>query len=180
MNHDIEAVRQLMAAALPASQTSDAEDIAERKTKAFRAALMRLPATRRQFLGEYGGSETDTAELEKLSAALASGKYARPSEYVARLDWIWGAFIPESAKAEALSAVDRCLTQPYDFTWGRRSLRSTSMSAYAERIRHVLAAFAQDVLLPYDLASLLTGDVPPEVARYLGSQGWNHRHAALP
>ena len=180
MNHDIEAVRQLMAADLPASQTSDAEDIAARKSKAFRAALKRLPATRRQFLGEYGGSDIDTAELEKLSAALASGKYARPSEYVARLDWIWGTFIPESAKAEALSAVDRCLTQPFDFTWSRRSLRSSRMAAYAERIRHVLAAFAQDVLLPYDLASLLTGDVLPEVARYLGSQGWNHRHAALP
>ena len=93
----------MLAAALPASQTSDAEDIAARKSKAFRAALKRLPATRRQFLGEYGGSETDTAELEKLSAALASGKYARPSEYVARLDWIWGTFIPESAKAEALA-----------------------------------------------------------------------------
>ena len=180
MNHDIEAVRQLMAATLPSSQTSDAADIGEIKAKAFRAALKKLPASRRQFLGEYDVNNMDSWERDKLTAALASGKYAKPSDYVATLDWIWGDFIPGSAKAEALAAVDRCLTRPYGVHLLRRSLRSSDMSAYDDRIRSELAGFAQDVLLPYDLAGILTGRVPPEVTKYLGGQSWYHRHAALP
>lgn len=182
MSIDVESVKQLLASVSPKSLTSDAEDIAERKSNQLKADFAKISKARRQFLGEYsyGGQELDSSELYKLRQALSSGKYARPSEYVATLGWYFGRFVPENRRQEVLEAVDRCLTQPYCHSWERRALRSSDMAAYADRIRLVLNSFAQDVLLPYDLAGLLTGNVPPEVTKYLGGQSWYHRHASLP
>ncbi|MBQ8557025.1 MAG: DUF4132 domain-containing protein [Clostridia bacterium] len=180
MNIDLDAIRSMMAAALPQSQVVKTDDIAQKKRSAFNRALGKVSPTRQLFLGQYGVRSADTSEYDALCEGLKSGKYAKPSEYVDKwMDWLFGAFIPEAYRQETLDAVDRCLTQPYAVGWSRRSMRAAEHSAYAAKIQQILQHFAKDVLLPYDLHSVLSGSAPEEVQTYLSSSSWQQEHAAM-
>lgn len=180
MTLNIEALKAMIAAAAPGTLKTDADCIDYQRQKAYKKALGALSPARRQFLGHYD-KEDHPAEFNALRDALKSGAYARPSAYVdTQMNWLFDEFIPESRRQEALDAVDRCLTQPYDTYWCRRSLRSSTQVSYAKKIQQVLQHFANDVLLPYDVADLLAGQVPEAVHHYLGGESWRHDHRALP
>lgn len=180
MSIDLDAVRALMESKLPSSSVKQGESIADRRRAEVRAAMQKLPESRQQFLRMSYGSRVNTAEIDAMRAALKGGKYARPSEYVdKRLDWLFGALIPEYRRPEVLDAVDRCLTQPYAVGWGRRSMRSVKPHVYVEKLQELFRYFVTDVLLPYEAADLLTGKVPSEVMEYLKGASWQHEHASL-
>lgn len=176
----IESVKQLLASATPASLRSDAEDISALRRAELQKAFSALTPGQAQFISYVHSTEQgEWSEIDKLRAALSGRQYARPSEYVNTLDWLFGAVIPEDYRQEVLDAVDRCLATPYSTGMLRRSLRSGDPAAYTTKIRQLLSHFAQDRLLRYDLASLLTGQVSEAVRKYLGN-AWGHNHYALP
>ncbi|MBQ7848546.1 MAG: hypothetical protein IJ343_02335, partial [Clostridia bacterium] len=176
----IESVKQLLASATPASLRSDAQDISALRRAELQRAFSALTPGQAHFISYVHSTEQgEWSEIDKLRAALSGGQYAKPSEYVNTLDWLFGAIIPEDHRQEVLEAVDRCLATPYSAGMLRRTLRSGDPAAYASKIRQLLSHFAQDRLLRYDLASLLTGRVSEAVRKYLGN-AWGHNHYALP
>lgn len=137
-----------------------------------RKAVLRLMETvsdaRRVFLGGYvRGMERDSSERDAFARALVAGM--KPSAYAdTALRWVLEkGFIPAEYWPELLSAMDRLLEQPYAKGWERRSYRAANYSAYTDRIVSLLKDFVNDMLLPFPLADLLTGNVPPTVTEYL-------------
>ncbi len=152
---------------MQASTGDNENDIKTLKHKRLAEAFKTISEDRQALLGYGHEAGKHQQEVNALRQALADG--IRPSEYVEQhLSWLWKKdFIPETMKDALKDAVDLCLTQPYAISYHRRSYRSKKYGIYTEKICFVLLQFANDVLLPYPLTGILTGDVPEAARKYL-------------
>lgn len=149
------------------------------KNQSFQNLLKTVDDECKVFLdGWVSGMRTVSREREALNRALNSGM--KPSVYAEKaLCWVRDkGFVPAEYWPELLGAMDRLLEQPYSAGWERRSYRSPNYGAYTERVHAMLRDFVNDVLLPFNLADLLTGSVPPTVTEFMSKTGY-HTTTAL-
>ena len=123
----------------------------------------------RQSLLGYG-AQRNKHQREQQLLALALAKGMKPSEYAKEhLTWIREkGFVSADIWPHLLDAMDRMITQPYSVGWDKRSYRSVKYVTYADRIEDLLRDFVRDVLQPFALPDLLTGNVPKPVIEYMG------------
>lgn len=151
------------------------------RRKKLESLFSQVDDERKIFLGGWVQGRYDRASREYDALQKALSKGMKPSEYAGKaLQWMRElGFIAPAYWEELLAAMDRLLEQPYSHGWERRSYRSTDYGAYAQRINTLLIDFVRDVLLPFKLVDLLTGNGPETVAEYMNKSSWDRVTTAL-
>ncbi len=143
------------------------------KKQAFRNLLKIVDDERKVLIGGWvSGMGNATREHDVLQKALTEG--TKPSAYAEKeLRWVWEkGFVPAEYWPVLLEAMDRVLEQPYATGWARRSYRSAAYGVYTDRVISILQDFVKDVLLPFRLTNLLTGNVPKTVTEFMSKMGF--------
>ena len=143
-------------------------NLSSRRNQVITKLLKTIDEDRQSLLGY--GAQRNKHQREQQLLALALAKGMKPSEYAQEhLTWIRDkGFVAEETWLHLLDAMDRMITQPYSVGWDKRSYRSIKYVTYAVRIEDLLKDFVCDVLQPYALPDLLTGNVPKPVIEYMG------------
>ena len=143
-------------------------NLSSRRNQVITKLLKTLDEDRQSLLGY--GAQRGKHQREQQMLALALAKRMKPSEYAQEhLTWIRDkGFIADEIWPQLLDAMDRLMTQPYSTSWDKRSYRSKQYVTYADRIEDLLQDFVRDVLQPFALPDLLTGNVPKPVNEYMG------------
>ncbi len=155
--------------AVEASFSSLEGDLVSCRKQVITKLLKTIDEDCRSLLGY--GAQRSKHQREQHAMVLALAKGMKPSEYVQKhLAWMKEkCFVPVETWPHLLDAVDRLITQPYSVGWNRRSYRSAKYVTYADRIENMLQDFVRDVLHPFALTDLLTGNVPEAVIEYMGN-----------
>ncbi len=154
--------------AVKASFSSIEGDLVFRRKQVITKLLKTIDEDCQSLLGY--GSQPSKHQREQQAMALALVKGMKPSEYAKeQLAWIREkGFISEDTWPHLLDAMDRLISQPYSIGWDKRSYRSVKYVTYADRIEDLLQDFVRDVLHPFSLPDILTGNVPESVIEYMG------------
>lgn len=143
-------------------------NLASRRKQVITKLLKTIDEDRQSLLGY--GAQRSKHQREQQAMVLALAKGMKPSEY-AQEQLVWlreKGFVPAETWPHLLDAMDRLITQPYSTGWDKRSYRSVKYVTYADRIEDLLKDFVRDVLQPFALPDLLTGNVPKPVMDYMG------------
>lgn len=140
-----------------------AQDYSKKLRDGFEKAKPELPKELVMFMGTYRRGLGEDSELaEKLRQGLASGEYAKPSDFVKKeLSPLFGTLIPKALERSLLYEIDNVRSYPYTEGWYRRTFRTNDYGDYIKKLCTVIHNYSSDDYdAPY--GDYLTGKVSDE------------------